>query len=319
MDRTPLIAVLTNLEDYHKPVLEGICKEREVLQRRDAVTIEPFIIDDFVFTYTRDKMREMVDKQPAVVITIGVFAAQVAAHFFAAEKIGIPLIVCGVANFTDLNLEKVIGSAGTRIIGVGLGYPSYLTVARTLLWFKPETKSVLIPYDSQRVGGVLTSASRLIREFFTNNGIRVQIAQITEKKNVVDLVRAHLSEVDAVVTLEGCASDENASEIAALCNESKVTYFASSLEAMKKGAALGIISNPSIVGRIAFRRCVQILVDGFELPNGHITLFKNEGRQVGVNLNTCEAQGVQISEEKLYLLRNSMVAGNFYQMIDGED
>ncbi|MDQ5890215.1 MAG: transporter substrate binding protein [Candidatus Dependentiae bacterium] len=313
------IIVLTKKEDYHARVLEGFLDEQKALRQADSIHIKIIFAQQLDFEVVSNKVKEIIDEQPALVVTIGTLCTQAVAYAFHERKINIPLIFCGVTNLRDTGIDQLLAAGSDVITGVSLGHPSHLTVARTLLWIKPSVKSVLLPYSPFREGGLLTSAAYLIKEYLQSRGVVVQTLALSSLKNPVAMIKEKLSNADVLLALEGCIVDDYHQELLSLCIAHATTYFSSSLAAVKNGAAFGLISNPALVGAEAFRRCLQILNNGAINYRGQITLLKNEGRRMAFNPGAFAGQGLMLSPEKLYLLNNLEVIGNFYSLIDSEE
>lgn len=312
------VAVLTKTLDYHTQVLQGFLEEQKVLQKEDVVEINVIFVEQFDFEKIAAKVNEVIAYKPDIVVPIGVLCTQAIVHAFRERNIDIPVHFCGVTNYQDIGLHE-LSSEGNLITGVSLGHVPYLTAVRALLWAKPITKSVLVPYSPLNEGGLLTTAAYSIQTFLQSRGVSAILLALKQGEDVVSAVRSKIGSVDVLMGLEGCELDFHCKELASLCDQYGVTYFAYSLEAVRKGAALGVVSLPRLVGVVSFRRVLQMLIGGIRPEHKRIILLKNEGRRMAYNPKAFARQGLTMLAAKLYMLDNTEVGGNFYRLIDSEE
>ncbi len=311
-------AVLTKRLDYHTQVLQGFLEEQKVLQKEDVVEINVIFVEQFDFEKIAVKVNEIIAYKPDIVVPIGVLCTQAIVHAFRERNIDIPVHFCGVTNYQDIGLHE-LSSEGNLITGVSLGYAPYLTAVRALLWAKPTAKSVLVPYNPLSEGGLLTTAAYSIQTFLRSRGVSAVLLALKQGENVVSVVRSKIGSVDVLMGLEGSELDSYSEELISLCEDHTVTYFSCSLKAVQKGAALGMVSLPRLVGVVSFRRVLQMLTGGIRPEHKRIILLKNEGRRMAYNLKAFARQGLTMPAAKLYMLENSEVDGNFYRLIDSEE
>jgi len=306
----PLVAILTRREAFHEEVLKGFFTEQKTLKREDVFDTQIISIEAINLKTLSQQTEELVALKPDAVVTIGTLAAQMAAYTIVPAKIGIPLVFCGVTNFHDAGIERFWGNPPDSFMtGISLGIPSYLTIAQSLLWLKPHTKSVFIPYSPLHQGGILTNAARLIKEYLTSRGVAVETAAISTTTDLPLLFESKVVRNDVILTLEGCFTDSSDCHkaITDLCNREGATYFSNSLEAVQNGAALGLVTYPATIGSKALYECLSILAGKHMAENGSLQILKNEARKIAINLTACQKQGIVISPEMLYFLQRTRV------------
>ncbi len=318
MRKKPLIIVLTKRDSYHSAILQGFCAEQIALGHADRVEISVVVVEQGSFANIGKQVQAALDLKPAIIVSIGIICTQAVMYIMHEQNNKTPFIFCGVTSLQDESLERMLESESSMITGVSLGYPSYRTMARTLMWVKPDIKSVLIPYSPTREGGVLTSAALLIKEFLSAHKVAVHLQPLLHDIDPLGVIREKILGVDAILGLEGCVVDDYYQDIIPLCNTYSVAYFTSSLSAVRAGAAVGLINDPSLVGSYALRKCLGVINNNFMPDKGAILLLKNEGRRMAFNAEACAQQNVIFSPEKWYLLKHLDVLGSFYHLIDNE-
>lgn len=296
------ISIITKDTPYHNKVLKGFMAALKKNKGHEySIITYTSTTDDKILTAALTKAA--IEKKPDILVTIGSLCSQLCAQFLKKEFSTVPLVFAGAGNPVDKGILSKIKNQPENITGVNTGEQSY---ASSLLKIRTDLKRVLIPYSPLECGGELITAAEELEKFFHSHGITTVALPLEKVGEIIPKIKSHISDVDAVLQLENCISNDATESIIDLCNDAGATLFTNELSSVKKGASCGFGSNPELVGKHTFLLVNKIIADkvpAHTIPVKQVDNGGGEGRHLAVNIDTSLSQGLAINANKLLLLR----------------
>jgi len=271
---------------FHDWVYRGFLERHDKVEKKCAYDIQPFYFEHGDEQSLARALSELSRWRPAVVVPVGVEAAQ-AVKKHAPQAFA---VFVGVRFAVERGLVASLEVPGSFMTGVAEGDYDPLTMPALLIAAKPSTRRVLIPYEAtHEVNGCVEGAVVQVKEFLAQHGVQADLYPIERGQVDGEELEKMLGSYDVLMTLDLDPVQALTTVFTELCPRTKTTFFAGSLDGVEVGAVLSFGGYPQVLGKAAFLQ-VQQIVEGGHMPGALPVIEIVSHRQFVVNMNLTARQ-----------------------------
>lgn len=291
---------------FQEEALEGFCSE--IMSKSDKkIALDSYIADNQMMLSVM--ANDIVDKDYDLIYSIGAICTQEAKSITAKRKQPIPVVFAGVASPAKIGVVDSEQQPGGNLTGITLGnYAKYL-IPDIAVHIKPSMKRVLIPWCIGDNGGVIEEDVRHLRSKLESRGIQVQETVVNGPSDTLEKVRPFIAEVDTLIIPVGSVVSQVTEGLSRLCDRYNVTLMGTVLSSIHQGAAVAWGLYCQKLGQACVPLVYKIL---FEKKNPAFmpVITMDDCHSIAVNVAAASRQGLPLTTEQIFCLKNGMVFGN---------
>ena len=250
----------------------------------------------------RSHVEDILQNDFDLVCSVGAQCSQTLKEMCVKKNILIPSVFVGVVNPVELNIVKSREFSGNNFTGViaDLDYKMFVEV---LCMTKKNMSNALIVYDPTQLGGYTERTRKEVEEYLYKKGVHTKAVQVFSVNEIAEKVKPFLDKADVLITLRDYTTNSALDIFTKLCAQHGVTFCASDLGAVDKGADLGFGYNEFDFGAAAAQQAKQILIEGKKPKEIRIT-GTNDFSRVRLSKKAIENHSLDISPNMLFLIKN---------------
>jgi len=256
--------------------------------------------------YLRDHTNEY-----SAVVTIGAIPSLITYQVQKEWECAIPQFFVDVPDPSTIGLVRPDGKSDGVVTGVCGVFASYDEPVKLLKGLRGKAFRVLAPFDGTRIDKMCNTDISL-RDDKLNSVLEAEQYAIKEvplfaHTDVCCVIGRELSRNEILLLNTDSPVTVHTKKYVDMCNQKRVTMFASSLNAVREGAALGFGSDGSLLARHAAHQMYQFLVENIDIEDISV-LSIEESLDVRFNPRTLNLQGLRIPE----VVRQALDARSIY-------
>jgi len=175
----------------------------------------------------RIKIAQIIQQKFDLVIVVGEACSSFLNEFYADTGCVLPTVYLGIRrSAAETILSDVLARRFKDCVAIVPPDVSEQALAVNIGRFAPYIKKIAIPYYAHGFAGSLCTKIAYVKLYLEQQGIEVYAQPIEDASEGVNFLKQVVSSVDAVFVYEGCGLTTYTAEIAALCWEQRVLFFA---------------------------------------------------------------------------------------------
>jgi putative ABC transport system substrate-binding protein len=234
----------------------------------------------------RSQVAAALASNAALIYTIGAHATKLTQQTAQKKGATIPIVFTCVARPVDLGIIPTEQNPGPNITGI-IEANDYEQQINFLLQAKPMTRNILLVYNPAQGAGLLKDKEQLAT-ILINKKIHLQCLEVFQTNEVYSKTAALIEKSDVLLILKDNTVVPALDSLIKLCTKNNVTLYASDLDSVAKGAALGFGVNEYDFGIRAAEKALLMLQHQHNIPAEPLMNFK-----CMVNTKTMIYQGLK--------------------------
>ena len=240
-------------------------------------------------TLMRSEIEEIIQKEYALVFTLGTSASQMTKEVFERKGLGTPIVFSSVNDPVGFHIVSSEENPGGYVTGVKemLRFDEELGF---LLKYKPEIKSVLLVYNPAEPG--LQKNQEEVERILHDHQIELKSVEVFQTNELLSKVSPFISQADALIVLKDNTVVSGLDVLVKLCDRHQVPLMASDLDSPDRGAAFGYGVYEINFGKEGANKALQILIQG--VKPGSIPVTPVSNFTLRINREAAIKQGVHL-------------------------
>jgi ABC-type uncharacterized transport system substrate-binding protein len=308
----PFIAVIYGPEyEYHNKVyaeLERLTKK--YLPEYELRGYSPLHLRDLISL--RDVCRYVLDKKPAVLVTIARQCTKYCVPIAKRIQSTTPIVFVGCDAPVELGLIDSLDKPGGFVTGAFSRDTSALSLSKLIPLLAPEAKRVLFPvYESGDATNEPLEAEQIQKEL-AERGVEVKPLVFSEPTSILPTIRNRIRGCDAITCIEGSAITPQMNGIAKIAERDEVVFINPDITTVHcTPFTYGV--NPARPGKAAFKIIQQILAGAHP---GDIPVTRVLGaRDLFINVKACH--NCNISDNDIAAIQERIAIDPDYEQLRG--
>lgn len=252
----------------------------------------------------RAQLEEIIQKKFDLIYSIGARATQMAKEVTTKKGALIPIVFGAVARPEELKLVENNVFSGNHLTGSSTS-TNYHRQIDYLFIVRPNIKKLLIIYDPTQSSGLERDVQE-IKKILKNRNVTVKAVEVYKTNEIIKKVSLFIPQYDVALILKDNTVVPAVDGLVKLCSRSGTTLYATDLDSVYKGAALGFGIKEYDFGRNAAACALKILIDG-KKPS-QVPIFFTDSYRLKINTKTMKQQKVDLDPKLLGLMRSIEVS-----------
>lgn len=244
-------------------------------------------------TLLKAQLEDIARKEFDIVLSIGTTATQLAKEVFVKRKSNNPLVFAAVADPVGLGLISSLFEAAPAITG-SVATTDFVSQIELICALKPKVSRMLLVYDPGQPAGSCCNIAQIDRECMRK---RIHLDKI-EVDSLADLQRklplAVSKEYDTLMILKDNTVVPAIDLIVKLAEKFGMTVYASDLNSVERGAAVGFGVHEECFGQDAAECAYKILAT--EERPAKVPVKITDKFRLGLNRVTLQRQDIEVDE-----------------------
>lgn len=254
----------------------------------------------------RAQIEEIARGSYSMVLSVAAIATQLTKEVFVKKGVTTPIVFAAVADPESLGIIDSTKKEA-RVVTGSTATTNYPLQIELLFMLKPVIKNALLVYDPTQPSGREIYIKQIKHEFAQRN-VNINIVEVFNIHDIQQKVPLLINgKVDLVMVLKDNTVVPAVDMLISQCERYGITLFASDLDSVEKGAALGFGVREFSFGADAAECAYKILHDN--LLSEQVPVKMTDAFRFGVNMASLRKQGVFLNEQQEKLFKTAEFIG----------
>jgi len=175
-----------------------------------------------------------------MLVPIGMFITEIVCRLYG-NGFGIPICFVAVPRPNEQPFLQPFIHSLERPGGLVSGVTAEGNLSRyayDIAKFYPLVSRIILPYCPSRLGGIVGETALAIAEHLRKIGMIVHAEPISTPQEAAAKIDAHMSDIDGIIFMEGCLTNDIAAETAVIAWQNEKVFFVSQVAGIELGAAV---------------------------------------------------------------------------------